>query len=63
MSSRARKGWNGDPNEGDPVYEEQYEGDEWFMASVELGMIDATQREMLDKINEAIRTRTEVSDA
>lgn len=33
-----------------PVVEEQYEGDVWFVVSVELDMLSPEQREMLDKI-------------
>lgn len=33
-----------------PVVEEQYEGDVWFVASVELNMLSPEQQEMLDKI-------------
>lgn len=57
LISKARKGWGGDPQAGDPVVEEIYEGDVWFVASAELGLLSPEQRAMLDKLNAAIRDR------
>jgi len=36
--------------DGQPAYEEMYEGDEWLVASLDLGMLDADQRRRIEKL-------------
>ncbi len=50
--SAQRKGFEGNPTEGDPVVEEMFEGDAWFLAGVALGepFITADERVTLDKL-------------
>lgn len=54
--SAERKGWDGDPNDGDPVVEEMFEGDAWFLAGVALGQpfLSAEEQATLDKVRATI---------